>query len=173
MNQPNFIIYCDIEPPYTALLTSEQVELAVKAALLAEDLEGQPIEVSVAITDDAEVQQLNRDFRGIDKTTDVLSFASEEGDDNFIVPEEYKAQNPVRYIGDIIISFPQAERQAGDFNNTPQRETQELVIHGVFHLLGYDHEEEEDREVMRAKEQAAHTILDKLPVTKLAQNNTD
>jgi probable rRNA maturation factor len=164
MNRQSFIIYCDIESPFSDSISTGAVELAAKAAFLAEGLEGEEIEVSIAVTDDAEVQQLNRDFRGVDKTTDVLSFADEEGSDNFIVPEEYKAQHPVRYIGDIVISYPQAERQAADFNNTPQRETQELVIHGIFHLLGYDHELEEDREFMRAKEESAHTILDKLQV---------
>jgi probable rRNA maturation factor len=162
VNHQTFTIHCDIEPPFASAINAQAVEVAAKAALLAEGLEGQAIEVSVAITDDAEVQQMNRDFRGLDKTTDVLSFALEEGNEGFIVSEEFKAQNPRRYIGDIVISFPQAERQASEFNNTPERETQELVIHGVFHLLGYDHEEEPDREVMRAKEESAHSLLEQL-----------
>jgi len=160
------------------------------AALQAEGLDTQEIGVSIAITDDEEVRDLNRNFRGVDYTTDVLSFSAEEEPDfeeyvdtdaldedatedeetedeatpRFIIPPEYAEVNPVRYLGDIVISFPQAERQAAEFNNSPAREVQELVIHGLFHLLGYDHEEASQREVMQAHEEKAAHILDEATV---------
>lgn len=200
-----FRINCDIDEAFAELLGEEAVISAAKAALLAEGLGGQPVEVSVAVSNDDEVQRLNRQYRGVDRTTDVLSFAAEEEPDwegragveyNLDEPDEAEGfeeddeveddeetesqengegifefklppgfaeegQSESRYLGDIIISYPQAERQAPEFSNTPQREAQELIIHGVFHLLGYDHEEPEEREIMRAKEEAAAKILDK------------
>lgn len=183
----------DIDEEYSQVLDDSQLLQAATAAVQAEGLDSQRIELSVAITDDAEVQQLNREYRGADRTTDVLSFAAEEDPDfadyitlaaddeadedaadnetdedeaddvpSFVVPPEYREANPARYLGDIVISYPQAERQAADFGNTPTREVQELVIHGVFHLLGYDHEEAEEREIMRAKEEKAAHLLDEL-----------
>lgn len=167
---------------------------AGQAALQAEGLAEQAIRLSLRITDDAEMQQLNRDYRGVDRTTDVLSFANEEepnwqghnfayaldiDDDNeedpdyiaddddtddkgdlphFVIPSALEGEP--RYLGDIVISYPQAARQAADYKHSVLRELQELIIHGVFHLLGYDHEEEVEREQMRAKEEAAAGILD-------------
>ena len=181
-NLAQFTILCDIGEAFQAQLNEAEIIRAVQAALLTEELGGQPIELSVAVSDDDEVQELNRTYRGIDKTTDVLSFAAEDeaawdrgqgsrvgGRDEannqqltsgtFVLPPEMLQ---TRYLGDIIISYPQAERQAADFGNSPPREAQELVIHGVFHLLGYDHEIEADREVMRAKEEAAAQLLDQI-----------
>ncbi|MBN9391210.1 MAG: rRNA maturation RNase YbeY [Chloroflexi bacterium] len=202
----NFDIAVDIGEPYQGAVTAEALVAAARGALLAEGLGGLPIGVSIEIAGDDEVQRLNREYRGVDRTTDVLSFANEEAPDwdgrpgviynleedveaedeegdwdeeyddeaddgpgnpdteetKFVLPPDLQAQQDSgqRYLGDIIISFPQAERQAGEFNNTPLRETQELVIHGVFHLLGYDHEDPNDRELMRAKEEAAAAYLD-------------
>ena len=192
-----FDIQVDIAETFATALDEADLLKAVRAALTAEGLEGQAIGVSVEIADDLEVQRLNREYRGVDRTTDVLSFANEEAPDwegrpgvaydlpttteeedwpeeyedetdddpepgsQFVLPPEIVAQQAGnRYLGDIIISYPQAERQAAEFGNTPRREVQELVIHGVFHLLGYDHEEEDQREIMRAKEEAAARRLD-------------
>jgi probable rRNA maturation factor len=205
----NFEIMVDVAEVYRTAITEEALIAAARAALIAEGLGGKAIGVSVEIAGDDEVQRLNREYRGVDRTTDVLSFANEEapdwegrpgvvynladsadgtplegedsedwdeeyedeaneGPDNqgevtaprFVTAPELQAQHQQRYLGDIIISYPQAERQAAEFNNTPGRETQELVIHGVFHLLGYDHEDPDDRELMRAKEAAAAALLD-------------
>ncbi len=207
-----FEIMVDIAEIYRVALNEEALVAAAVGALLAEGLGGQVIGVSIEIAGDDEVQRLNREYRGVDRTTDVLSFASEEAPDwegrsgvvyeledsaeadweaevedeqagefeeyedeaddgpgnpessaspQFITAPELQnqQQSGQRYLGDIIISYPQAERQAGEFNNTPLRETQELVIHGVFHLLGYDHEDANDRELMRSKEEAATSFL--------------
>ncbi len=210
----NFDIIVDIGVAYRDTVNEAALVAAARGALLAEGLGSVPIGVSIEIAGDDEVQRLNREYRGVDRATDVLSFASEEAPDwdgrpgvvyaleddtepapedegdwdeeyddeaddgpgkaddgpgkaeadeaKFILPPELQAQRDSgqRYLGDIIISYPQAERQAGEFNNTPLRETQELVIHGVFHLLGYDHEDPNDRELMRAKEEAAAAYLD-------------
>jgi len=160
----NFKVNLDIGEAFAGQLNEAALLAAASAALLAEGLDGQTIELSVAISDDAEVQELNRQYRGVDATTDVLSFATEEASKDFefkLPPGETVSEGTTtRYLGDIIISYPQAERQAPEFGNSSQRETQELLIHGVFHLLGYDHEEPVEREIMRAKEEVAAKNLD-------------
>jgi probable rRNA maturation factor len=82
------------------------------------------------ITGDAEMLALNRDYRGIDQTTDVLSF-----NENYIDPE-----SGLEYLGDIIISVPRAKKQAREGGHTIGQEIQVLVIHGILHLSGYDHD---------------------------------
>jgi probable rRNA maturation factor len=161
-----FLINCDIAEQYLAYLQENSLRQAATAALEVEGLSGRIIELTIAISNDEEVQELNRSYRGKDSTTDVLSFAAEEElpESPFTLPANARES---RYLGDIIISYPQAERQSAEFGNNAAREVQELVIHGVFHLLGYDHEEEADREVMRAREEAATRILDGAPAGEL------
>lgn len=98
-------------------------------------------EVSIHLTDDEEIQQLNRTYRQVDEPTDVLAFAMREGSDGEVNPS---------LLGDVVVSVETAQRQAikGHF----QRELALLVIHGILHLLGYDHESPEDAAVMEAKQ---------------------
>ena len=138
-----------------AAIAALRVETAQADARVALD---EPVEVTIVITSDDAVRALNRDYRGKDTTTDVLSFHLTDDDD----PTPFVTDpDAPRYIGDIVIAYPQAERQAPEFQNSTRREVQELVIHGVFHLLGFDHEGPDEREVMRAREEAAHSLLDK------------
>ncbi|MCD1146863.1 rRNA maturation RNase YbeY [Peptoniphilus sp. KCTC 25270] len=99
------------------------------------------IEVSVSFVDDEEIQQLNREYRGIDKVTDVLSFP---------LCEEYDGR---KQLGDIVVNTKQLERQAKEFGHSYRRELMYLVIHSLLHLYGYDHMEEEDKKVMRQLEE--------------------
>jgi probable rRNA maturation factor len=96
-----------------------------------------PASLSILLSDDAHLQQLNRDFRGYDQTTDVLSFA--DGTD---LPDIGL------YLGDIAISVPQAQRQAVQNKHELIAELRLLVVHGVLHLLGHDHAEDEEKTVM-------------------------
>ena len=91
-----------------------------------------PASLTILFSDDLHIQRLNREFRNKDKPTDVLSFPG--GDPIPGMPE------PGRYLGDIIISVPTASRQANESGHSLEAELQLLVIHGVLHLLGYDHE---------------------------------
>lgn len=90
-------------------------------------------EVSVLLTDDAEIRSLNRQYRGIDKPTDVLSFSQLEGD---AVPP----RNGPLILGDIVISLDRTREQAGDSGVSVEKELRRLFIHGLLHLVGYDHE---------------------------------
>ena len=134
----------------TAFLT----ELA-RAALAAED--APPGSVSIVITDDATVQALNREYRGVDEPTDVLSFglgglakpADDTPLDDFVLP----ADAPLE-IGEIVISYPYAARTAAATNRPVRDEMALLTVHGVLHLLGHDHYEEGERDEMRSRETA-------------------
>jgi len=95
--------------------------------------------------DDAYIQGLNQQYRGIDAPTDVLSFAMQEGEP---FPEEGEL-----ILGDVVISLETARRQASEYGHSLAREVAYLAVHGVLHLLGYDHGGEDDRRVMRNKEE--------------------
>lgn len=111
-------------------------------------------EVDVTIVDDEEIHALNREYRGMDKPTDVLSFALDEDCEYEDEPE--LIGGPEEHLfGDIIISAETALRQAEEYGHGLEREMTYLAVHGMFHLLGYDHMTEEDKAEMRAKEEEA------------------
>ena len=106
-------------------------------------LELRDAELSLLICDDAFIHPLNRDYRGKDKPTDVLSFAQREGDFAF-------EDDPI--LGDVIISLETTIRQAEERKHSTQRELSILLIHGILHLIGYDHIEDDEAEIMETKE---------------------
>jgi len=115
-------------------------------------------EVSVTLTNNVYIHELNKKYRDIDRPTDVLSFALNEGDEPEVIdgPE-------VNMLGDIIISVERAVEQAADYGHSVEREIAFLTVHGMLHLLGYDHMEEEDRKEMRQEEDF---VMDKLGITR-------
>ena len=112
---------------------------------------GEKEEVDITIVTDEEIHALNRDYRNVDRATDVLSFALDEdgGEPELVGGPE------VHLLGDIIISAETAARQAEEFGHGLEREIVYLAVHGLLHLLGYDHMQEEDKAIMRAKEEEA------------------
>jgi probable rRNA maturation factor len=116
------------------------VRKAVEATLAAEDAAGR--EVSVLLTDDAEIHTLNLEYRGKDKPTDVLAFALDE------------AGGPAGPLGDVIISVERAEAQARSRRVELDGELELLAVHGTLHLLGYDHGEPAEATLMRARTRA-------------------
>ena len=112
---------------------------------------GEQEEVDITIVTDDEIHALNRDYRNVDRATDVLSFALDEdgGEPELVGGPE------VHLLGDIIISAETAARQAKEFGHGLEREIVYLAVHGLLHLLGYDHMQEEDKVIMRAKEEEA------------------
>ena len=115
---------------------------------------GEAAEVDVTIVDDEEIHALNREYRGMDKPTDVLSFALDEDMDDSDEPE--LVGGPEEHLfGDIIISAETALRQAEEYGHGLEREMTYLAVHGMFHLLGYDHMTEAEKAEMRAKEEEA------------------
>jgi len=118
-------------------------------------------EVGFYVTDDATVKELNRTYRGIDRTTDVLSFALDElgkdpGAERFISPPD-----GVLRLGEVIVSYPQAVRQAEENERPLDEELAWLLVHGVLHLLGYDHDRPSSAHKMRALEKKVLTMSGK------------
>ena len=113
-------------------------------------------ELSVTFTDDEGIQAVNKQYRNMDKATDVLSFPLTD----FEGGDEPPADEPTVSLGDIVISLERAQEQAEEFGHSFERETAFLCVHSMLHLLGYDHErsEEEDAE-MRAKQREIMEIM--------------
>lgn len=107
------------------------------------------VEVDVNIIDDERIHELNRVYRNVDRSTDVLSFAlDEDGGEPKLLDEK-----GVHLLGDVLISAQTAQRQADEFGHGLNREITYLAVHGFLHLLGYDHMTENDKKIMRNKEE--------------------
>ena len=146
---PEEEIEISVEEEFRGVVDEGWVRKIAQAVLKVEGV-AHPYEVSLVFTDSETVQQLNRDYRGMDEPTDVLAFymlPQGEGDDSFALPPD-----EVSRLGEVIISYPQAMEQAREQGHSPERELALLIIHGIFHLLGYDHEEPEGEDEMRKKE---------------------
>ncbi len=130
--------------------TIDLIKDALKAVAKLENVEIDA-EVSVSIVNDNEIHDLNKRYRGVDRPTDVLSFALNESeyDEPFI--EEFD----VKLLGDIIISAETALRQGEEYGHGVDREMAYLGVHGLLHVLGYDHMNDADKAIMRQKEEEA------------------
>ncbi|GAA0341145.1 rRNA maturation RNase YbeY [Bacillus carboniphilus] len=126
-------------------LVRELLVLGLKAEDIQDDCE-----ISVTFVSNEKIQEINKEYRGKDQPTDVISFALEEGDEDIPImgaPE-------TRVLGDIIISVDKAKEQAEEYGHSYQRELGFLAVHGLLHLLGYDHEEEEEEKEMFSKQES-------------------
>ena len=120
-------------------------------------------EVNVTLTDNAAIHEINREYREIDRATDVLSFPMFEKDEieSIISAEDDEQIEDV--LGDIMISIPRVIEQAEEYGHSVQRELAYMVVHGFYHVMGYDHMNEQEKSVMRQKEEK---ILSKLNITR-------
>ena len=109
----------------------------------------------MSFVDNKEIQELNREFRGIDRATDVLSFP--------LLTDEFDIELEEESLGDIVISLERALEQSLEYDHSFEREVCFLVCHSMFHLLGYDHDTDENTKEMREKEEY---ILNKLNITR-------
>lgn len=114
-----------------------------------------PVEVSLTLTTDARIHELNRDYRGKDSPTDVLSFSMLEGDTVAPTPP-----GEPRLLGDVILSLDTAQRQAAENGVSLEREVAWLISHGVLHLLGFDHPNAKQRAEMKRREDQVLAALD-------------
>jgi len=151
-----------IEQRFKVSLKESWFKKIVKKALDTEGI-APPVEIGVVITDSETVQQLNKAYRGKDEPTDVLAFTmlpSTEQEDElpFATPPD-----GIRHLGEVVISYPQAAQQAKEQRHGVEQELALLTIHGVLHLLGYDHDQAEGRQRMEAKEKE---ILQRLSFTR-------
>ena len=135
----------------------------IASLALDQALPGETVQMGLVIADDDTLKRLNRDYRGLDEVTDVLSFSNSyhgqwqggaeppvpgEADLPFVMP----AYQP-KHLGEVVISYPQVVRQAGPGQAGLEAELALLIVHGVLHLLGFDHEEPSEEAAMQAKEQ--------------------
>lgn len=147
-------IYWEIDEAFAAQINTADLTAAIEQTLRVSEIN--TAELTVVITTDEAVRELNRDYRGVDAPTDVLSFASEPTEIDgpaLVVPPEL-TDSLARYLGDIIIAFPYAEHQAAHFQNSVAAELRLLVVHGTLHLLGYDHSTPEEKTAMWAQQNA-------------------
>jgi probable rRNA maturation factor len=138
-----------VEEEFRGLVDEGWARRIAQTVLKAEAM-APPYEVSLVFTDSETVKKLNRDYRGVDEPTDVLAFymLPQKGDaSSFALPPD-----GVTHLGEVIISYPQALAQAKEQGHSPKRELALLVIHGILHLLGYDHEQAEEESKMRERE---------------------
>ena len=115
---------------------------------------GEEAEVSLSLVDDERIHELNREYRGVDRPTDVLSFALQEETDD---EPDFEFEDSL--LGDIVISVPRAREQALEYGHSFERELVYLAVHGTLHLLGYNHEEDAEKQEMRAKEEEVMTAI--------------
>lgn len=121
-------------------------------------------EISVTLTDNASIHEMNKEHRGVDRPTDVLSFPLYEADEIDGMYESEQASDEPIALGDIVISLERAEEQASEYGHSMEREVAFLCVHSVLHLLGYDHElgEEEEKEMFAKQEE----ILTNMKLTR-------
>ncbi|MFY0545087.1 rRNA maturation RNase YbeY [Brevibacillus sp. H7] len=134
----------------------------LQAAAESEEVSG---EVVVTLVNNERIHELNRQYRGVDRPTDVLSFAMNEageGEMDIYVDEEEIEEFP-NMLGDIVISVPKAQEQAKEYGHSLERELGFLAVHGFLHLLGYDHGTEEEEKEMFSRQEA---ILQKIGLTR-------
>jgi probable rRNA maturation factor len=123
---------------YAVDLPQDKLQEWISSVL--KEVERDGFSLSLLFTDDEKIQELNRDFRGKDMATDVLSFSQMEG-------EEFGFEN--YFLGDIVIAVPYVTKQAQGLGHSVFEEVRYLILHGILHLMGYDHDENEDCEMSR------------------------
>ncbi|MGO1579909.1 MAG: rRNA maturation RNase YbeY [Peptoniphilaceae bacterium] len=125
------------------------IKKSINEVLIEERVEDN-VMVSLSFVNDEEIRELNRDFRGVDSSTDVLSFP---------IDDEFKLED--RILGDIVINTRRVLEQAEEYKHSEEREISYLTVHSLLHLLGYDHEKENEKIIMRQKEKI---IMDRLKI---------
>jgi len=151
-------INASIKPEFVNEIKEPWLRNIVTEILKVLDLP-ESVELGIVITDDDTIRQLNRDYRDLDESTDVLAFhmpsSPLEGQElSFISPPD-----SIKHLGEIVISYPQAVKQATEQGHNKTDELVVLMIHGVLHLLGYDHDLPEEDLIMQAKANEIKEIL--------------
>ena len=138
------------------------IEKVLSQCFKEEKLENSKLCVTVTLTTPKTIQEINKQYRNIDRATDVLSFPMFEKDelDKKIQENDFENED---ILGDIVVSVEKVKEQAIEYGHSFERELSYMIVHGFYHLMGYDHIEEEDKKIMREKEE---NILRKLDITR-------
>ena len=149
---PNLKVHIQIEPAFSRQIRSTDLRRAVEVAFAHAVAERG--ELTLVVTDNEQIRELNRLYRHVDAATDVLSFGNQGVAEAIPTPSRGEP-----YYGDIIIAYPRAAEQAAEYGHAVEEELWLLTVHGTLHLLGYDHEQAEDREQMwRVQDLALETL---------------
>ena len=147
--------------PYSFEENKEYIDIIKKVinkCFEIESIKDSKLYISIILTNPKNIQEINREHRNIDKPTDVLSFPMFEKQEL----ENIKLENP-EVLGDVIISIEKVKEQAEEYGHGFERELAYMVVHGFYHLMGYDHMIEEDKVIMREKEE---NVLEKLEIVR-------
>ena len=139
------------------------VEKVIQKCFEVENINPTSLYICVTLTNPKNIRELNKEYRNIDKETDVLSFPMFEREELDKLVRENETQLLQDVMGDIIISIERVEEQAKEYGHSFERELSYMVVHGFYHLMGYDHIEEKDKIIMRPKEE---NVLSKLGITR-------
>ena len=153
------ILYKDVEqePKYEHIVKS-----VFDKCFEEENIQDSKLYITVTFTNPENIRKINKQYRNIDKATDVLSFPLYEKQelDKKIEQQEFLHED---VLGDVVISIEKVEEQAKEYGHSFERELSYMLVHGFYHLMGYDHIEEEDKKKMREKEEK---ILDILKISR-------
>ena len=138
------------------------IEKVLSQCFKEEKLENSKLCITVTLTTPETIQEINKRYRNIDRATDVLSFPMFEKDelDKKIQENDFENED---ILGDIVVSVDKVKEQAIEYGHSFERELSYMIVHGFYHLMGYDHIEEEDKKIMRKKEEY---ILEKLNISR-------
>ena len=153
------IDFLDIEP---SEIYDETISKVMAKCFEVENLPEKMFMVSITLTNPENIKRLNKEYRNIDKSTDVLSFPVYEKSelDEIIKQKDFEYTD---ILGDMVISIEQVQIQAEEYGHSFERELSYMVVHSFYHLLGYDHIKEEDKKIMRPKEEY---VLSELGITR-------
>ncbi len=139
----------------------ELIEKVLKKCFEIENIEDKNFYMSIILTTPAEIRKLNKEYRDIDRETDVLSFPMYEKEELETIKKQKQEWKDT--LGDIVISIERVEEQAKEYGHSFEREFAYMLVHGFYHIMGEDHIEEEDKKIMRAKEE---NVLSKLNIVR-------
>ncbi len=128
------------------------IKQVIERCFNEENLNDKNVEINIILTTPERIKQINNKFRNIDRTTDVLSFPMFEKEEIAVIKKNGSKIKEV--LGDIVISTEQVEIQAREYGHSFERELAYMVVHGFYHIIGYDHIKEEEKKIMREKEEA-------------------
>ena len=144
----------------------EIIKKVVQQCFKEENMEDSKLYISITLTTPEHIHEINKQYRNVDRATDVLSFPMFEKEeiDNKIAKHDFEHED---VLGDIVISIEQVEKQAKEYVHSFEREFAYMLVHGFYHLMGYDHIKEEDKVIMRPKEEK---VLEKLGIRREEMN---
>ena len=144
----------------------EIIKKVVEQCFKEENMEDSKLYISITLTTPEHIHEINKQYRNVDRATDVLSFPMFEKEeiDNKIEKHDFEHED---VLGDIVISIEQVEKQAKEYGHSFEREFAYMLVHGFYHLMGYDHIKEEDKVIMRPKEEK---VLEKLGIRREEMN---